>query len=242
MNIFHILINATLMIVPLCVGFENYKLYDNDFWAYIGMAIHISACCTVLVCLGETIWNWKVHPLFMRKVSALNKNVETNPMFLRKFNVIVWKYIIIIVVILILGLGVATIKYESSPFQAYFYFYSYMMMLTRNFQFNVTTDIIRIHLEMINLEIQTTIKKQRSESYKCIAKETLLGVKEMYEKIYDIAAMINHYRGLSALFISSLYSVLIVGITYCRLVNFLKNVQIISNSGESLNHVCHDNP
>lgn len=231
MNIFHILLIGTVMIGPLYIGFEYYKLYENDFWAVIGMAIHISSCCTILVCLGETIWNRKKHPIFLEKLGFLNKSMAENQIFQKKLHAIAWKYIIIILLLLILGFNVATIKYETTPIQAVFYLYSFTMMLTRNFQFTVVIDLIRIHLEMIILHIQSIIKKKEKDKH--LVKETLLHVKDSYEKVHDIASMINQYRGLSALFISSLYSVLIVGITYCRLVNFLKNVQLISNTGET---------
>lgn len=231
MNILHILINVILMIGPLYIGFEYYKLNESDFWAYIGMAIHIWSCCTLLVCLGETLWRRKIHPIFLNKISVLNKSLAKSVVFQRKFNTIIWKYTIIIIVVLAFGSSVASIKYKHSPAQAFFYFYCITMMMTRNFQFNVSIDIIRAHLEMINLDLQMTLKEQKSKTYKFKVKETLLRTKETYEKLYDVSAMINQYRGLSALFISSLYSVLIVGLTYCRLVNFLKNIQIISNSG-----------
>uniref|UniRef100_A0A336N0E6 Gustatory receptor n=1 Tax=Culicoides sonorensis TaxID=179676 RepID=A0A336N0E6_CULSO len=231
MNALHFAFTSILMCVPLFLEIQYNILDNNDFWSYIGISIHISCCCTILVCLAETFRNREKHPIFIEKLAELNDNCRKSEIFERKLYKVIWKYLIITIIAVILAYHVMKLKYEIAPILAYFFVYSFSMMITRNFQFTVAIDLLKIHLEILNMKLE----KQEYHKNEWNIEEILLEVKKTYEKIHDATTMINRYRGLSALFISTLYSVMIVGITYCRLVNFLKNVQIISNAEFILN-------
>lgn len=149
--------------------------------------------------------------------------------YLKTRRYIMFKYLIIIFITLT---PMAWHTYQMSnlmPEQIFFLFYSIAMILIRTFQFAVVIDLIKIRLEMINEKICKTIRNCELRPSKYEITQCLLQVRTAYEIVHDVTMIINQNRGLSILSISTAYSILLIGFSYCRLSQFFKNVQIITH-------------